>query len=97
MVRETAVSERGRPIIIELHPSHLVLRLKGLRDSHFVAYDALLWRVMKVSAERIVFRTAREAEGATPMTRLQIRRQKLARFLFRGGRASAEKNQLRGR
>ena len=87
MVRETAVSERGRPIIIELHPSHLVLRLKGLRDSYFVAYDALLWRVMKVAAERIVSERLGETEGATPMNRLHIGRQKLARFLFRGGRA----------
>lgn len=47
VIRETAVSDRGRPIIIELHPSHLALRLKGLRETHFVAYDALLWRVMK--------------------------------------------------
>ena len=63
VVRETAVSERGRPIIIELHPSHLVLRLKGLRDSHFVAYDALLWRVMKVSAERIVSERLAKQKG----------------------------------
>ena len=54
VIRETAVSDRGRPIIIELYPSHLVLRLKGSRENHFVAYDALLWRVMKNSAERIV-------------------------------------------
>ena len=53
VVRETAVSDRGRPIVIELHPAHRVLRLKDLRDRHFVAYDALLWRVMKNSAERI--------------------------------------------
>jgi hypothetical protein len=53
VVRETAVSERGRPIVVELHPAFLVLRLKGLRDSHFIAYDALLWRSMKNSAERI--------------------------------------------
>ena len=53
VVRETAVSDRGWPIVIELHPAHLVLRLKGLRDRHFVAYEALLWRVMKNSAERI--------------------------------------------
>lgn len=53
VVRETAVSDRGRPIVIELHPSHLVLRLKGQRDTHFLAYDALLWRVMKNSAARI--------------------------------------------
>lgn len=53
VVRETAVSDRGRPVVIELHPSHLVLRLKGLRDTHYLAYDALLWCVMKNSAERI--------------------------------------------
>ncbi len=58
VVRETAVSDRGRPIVIELHlielhPAHLVLRLKGLRDAHFLAYDALFWRVMKNSAERM--------------------------------------------
>ena len=53
VVRETAVSDRGRPIVIELHPTHLVLRLKGRRDAHFIAYDALLWRAMKNSAERM--------------------------------------------
>ncbi|HJT71304.1 MAG TPA: hypothetical protein VJ731_13985 [Terriglobales bacterium] len=52
VVRETAVLDRGRPIVVELHPSHLAVRLKGLRDTHFLAYDALLWRVMKNSAER---------------------------------------------
>ena len=61
--RETAVSDRGRSIIIELHPSHLILRLKGLRDSHFVAYDALLWRVMKNSAERIVSERLAKRKG----------------------------------
>ena len=63
VVRETAVSDRGRPIIIELHPSHLVLRLKGLRENHFVAYDALLWRVMKNSAERIVSERLAKRKG----------------------------------
>jgi len=53
VIRETAASERGRPIVVELHPTHIVLRLKGLRDSHFVVYDALLWRVLKNSAERL--------------------------------------------
>jgi hypothetical protein len=61
VVRETAVSDRGRAIVIELHPAHLLLRLKGLRDRHFVAYDALLWRVMKNSAERIL--SERPARG----------------------------------
>ena len=54
VVRETAASDRGRPIVIELHPAHLVLRLKGLRDAHFIPYDALLWRAIKISAERML-------------------------------------------
>ena len=53
VVRETAALDRGRPIVVELHPAHLVLRLKGLRDAHFIAYDALLWRAIKNSAERM--------------------------------------------
>ena len=53
IIRETAVSDRGRPIVVELHPSHLVLRLKGLREAHFLAYDALLWRAIKNSVERM--------------------------------------------
>lgn len=52
VVRETAATERGRAIIVALHPSHIELRLKGLRESHFLAYDALLWRAIKNSAER---------------------------------------------
>ena len=52
VVRETAALERGRPIIVELHPKHIVLRLKGLRDSHLIAYDALLWKLIKNSVDR---------------------------------------------
>lgn len=63
VVRETAASDRGRAIVIELHPSHLVLRLKGLRESHFVAYDALLWRVMKNSAERMISERLAKRKG----------------------------------
>jgi hypothetical protein len=63
VVRETAISDRGRSIIIELHPSHLVLRLKGLRECHYVAYDALLWRVMKNAAERIISERLAKRKG----------------------------------
>jgi hypothetical protein len=64
VVRETAVSDRGRPIVIELHPAHLVLRLKDLRDTHFVAYDALLWRVMRFDQDSIVRSKILPAPGA---------------------------------
>lgn len=65
VVRETAVLDRGRPIVVELHPSHLVLRLKGLRDAHFLAYDALLWRVMKNSAELLRSERMARRKGQT--------------------------------
>lgn len=65
VVRETAVLDRGRPIVVELHPSHLVLRLKGLRDVHFLAYDALLWRIMKNSAERLRSERMARRKGQT--------------------------------
>lgn len=66
---ETAVSDRGRAIIIELYPSHLALRLKGLRQSHFVAYDSLLWRVMKNAAERIVSERLAKRTGRRKVNR----------------------------
>jgi hypothetical protein len=52
IVRETASTERNRAIIVELHPKHIVLRLKGLREQHMVAYDALLWKLIKNAADR---------------------------------------------
>jgi hypothetical protein len=31
LIRETALIYRGRPLIVELHPKHLRIRLKGER------------------------------------------------------------------
>jgi hypothetical protein len=53
VIRETAARERGRVIIIELHAGYMVLRLKGLRQRHSLAYDALYWRAQKAEADRI--------------------------------------------
>lgn len=52
LIRETALSERGRPILVELHPGFLILRLKGKRDRYSVPYDAVLWLAIKGEAER---------------------------------------------
>ena len=43
VIRETQVLDRGRPMVVELHPHHLVLRLKGERKEWTVAYGTLLW------------------------------------------------------
>jgi hypothetical protein len=52
VIRETQALDRGRPIVVELHPHHLVLRLKGERKEWTVAYDKLLWFACRRDAER---------------------------------------------
>ena len=39
--RETGAVVRGRPLILELHPSYLLLREKGRRHSVAVTYQAI--------------------------------------------------------
>jgi hypothetical protein len=53
VVRESSLKECGRPIIVELYPSFLTLRLKGLRQRHALAYDVLYWRAQRAEAERV--------------------------------------------
>jgi hypothetical protein len=65
VVRETSVRERGRPIVVELHASYLTLRLKGLRQRHIWAYDALYWRAQKAEAERIRLEKAQSRHQRT--------------------------------
>ena len=47
VIRESAVIERGRPLIVTLHPRHLAIRVKGLRRIYTIAYDAALWLAIK--------------------------------------------------
>lgn len=48
VVRETAAEERGRSVVIELHPRHLVVRLKGLPTSaRVISYARLAWLAEK--------------------------------------------------
>jgi len=42
VVRETAIEERGRPIIVELSPRIITLRLKGTREQFRVPFDVVL-------------------------------------------------------
>jgi len=40
--RETAATYRGRAVIIELHPRHAILRLKGSRERVEIDYLTVL-------------------------------------------------------
>jgi hypothetical protein len=47
VTRESATIERGRALIVTLHPRHLELRPKGTRKSYSISYDACLWLTVK--------------------------------------------------
>ena len=42
VTRETPVLDRGRPLIVTLHPRYLEVRRKGTRESYNLPYDAVL-------------------------------------------------------
>ena len=52
IVRETDCLERGSPIMIEVHPRELVLRLKGQRRRYSVSYAGILWTAAQAEADR---------------------------------------------
>ena len=54
LVRETAVSDRGRPLLIELHPRYVIFRLKGTRQRYAIDWEALYRFAQRREAERIV-------------------------------------------
>lgn len=53
ITRETAGMERGRPIMIEVHAGHLVLRLKGTRKRYALSYEGIFWAAAKAEAEHM--------------------------------------------
>ena len=50
--RESAVIEKGRPLVVTLHPRHLEVRLKGTRHAYTIGYDAALWWAIKREFEQ---------------------------------------------
>jgi hypothetical protein len=54
LVRETAVSDRGRPLLIELHPGYVVFRLKGTRQRYSIDWEALYRFAQRRKAECVV-------------------------------------------
>ena len=49
--RETAATVRRRHVIIELHPEHIRLRLKGERQGFSLSYQNLIWRCYSMAGE----------------------------------------------
>jgi hypothetical protein len=49
--RLTAAFCRHFPIVVELHPQYLTLRLKGQRQGYDLTYERLLWYAYRLAAE----------------------------------------------
>ncbi len=41
VTRETAIEDRGKPLVVALHPRFLVIRPKGSHQFVTVSYDAI--------------------------------------------------------
>ena len=50
VTRETSAMEKGRPIIASLKAGVIELRIKGLREVHFLDYEVALACARKVEA-----------------------------------------------
>ena len=64
--RETLSAFQGRALIIELHPTHVVLRQKGKRFRYTATYDQL-WKLGAMNAaeeRRREKAAAKKAKGA---------------------------------
>jgi hypothetical protein len=54
LVRETAAADRGRPLVVELHPGFVVFRLKRTRHRYSADWHTLYRFAQRAEAERIV-------------------------------------------
>jgi hypothetical protein len=50
VVRETAVQDRGRPLVVAIHPRMIAIRAKGTHEWFSVPYDALFDLARKLAA-----------------------------------------------
>lgn len=72
LLRETAAVDRGRPLLIELHPGFLVLRPKGTRQRWSISYQAVFWMAVKTEVEER--RAERQRQKAAKAKRGSSRR-----------------------
>jgi hypothetical protein len=54
LVRETAAADRGRPLVVELHPGFVVFRLKRTRYRYSADWHTLYRFAQRAEAERVV-------------------------------------------
>jgi hypothetical protein len=47
VTRESAVFDRGRALIVSLHPRHLEIRPKGTRTRYTASYDQIMWLAVR--------------------------------------------------
>jgi hypothetical protein len=50
LTRETGFMDRGRALLVTLHPRHMEMRFKGTRRRWSLSYDAALWVAVKRAA-----------------------------------------------
>lgn len=50
VVKETASTYHGKPVIIELRAGYMLLRTKHERESHMLPYDTALETALKIEA-----------------------------------------------
>lgn len=50
--RETAAYERGKPLMIELHPAYMIIRQKGSREKFSIDYGRIFWSAVKIDYDR---------------------------------------------
>lgn len=52
VIRETDSLEDSWPVVVELHPQSLVVRLKGKREAYALDYDELLLVARRLARRR---------------------------------------------
>lgn len=53
VTRETLSRDRGKPLIVTLHPTYLELRAKGTRRRYTLTYEACLWQSIKRELDEV--------------------------------------------
>jgi hypothetical protein len=53
VTRESGCVDRGRPLIVTLHPRHLEVRAKGTRRRYCISYDTCLWVAVKREVDEL--------------------------------------------
>lgn len=69
LIRETATVHRGDPLVIELHPRSVEMKLKGQRWFVTVDYETIFELGQKLASRRLLAEHARGAKSPKGQTR----------------------------